>query len=87
LLDDPFGSVDLATERHIIHSIRTHYTRSIIILASHRLAMFPETDQVGFLSKDGRLSMGTHQSQMEDNPLYREMYELQQREEESHANR
>lgn len=87
LLDDPFGSIDLATERHIIHSIRTHYTRSIIILASHRLAMFPETDQVGFLSKDGRLSMGTHQSQMEDNPLYREMYELQQREEESHANR
>ncbi len=87
LLDDPFGSVDLATERHIIHSLRTHYSHSIIILVSHRLAMFPETDQVGFLSKEGRLSMGTHQSQMADNPLYREMYELQQREEKDHENR
>ncbi|MDD7202699.1 MAG: ABC transporter ATP-binding protein [Spirochaetales bacterium] len=87
LLDDPFGSVDLATERHIIHSIRTHYTHSIIILVSHRLAMFPETDQVGFLSKDGRLSMGTHQSQMEGNPLYREMFELQQKEVEDHEKR
>ncbi len=80
LLDDPFGSVDLATERDIIKALRSHYGNSIILLASHRLAMFPFTDQVGFIGIDGHLTMGTHKSQMETNPVYRNMYTLQETE-------
>ena len=78
ILDDPFASVDLRTERLIIEALKARYRNSLILLFSHRLSIFPETDQVWYLDGKGNLKTGTHRSQLDDNPDYRAMWELQE---------
>ena len=77
ILDDPFASVDHATEERIIHNLRLHHRSSLIILISHRLAIFPTADQVLFVHKDGTLEASTHDRLIISNQTYRKMFSLQ----------
>ncbi len=79
VLDDPFSAVDKNTEREIFARLRVLAEDGMILLLSHRLALFPETDGVLFL-KDGSGVFGTHEELLESNPGYRKLYETQQSE-------
>ena len=79
VLDDPFSAVDKNTEREIFAGLRVLAEDGMILLLSHRLALFPETDGVLFL-KDGGGVFGTHEELLESNPGYRKLYETQQSE-------
>lgn len=77
ILDDPFASVDRKTENAIIAHLRENHGDSIVILISHRLAIFPDAEQVLYVHQDGTVERGDHESLMESCPDYRKMYSLQ----------
>ncbi|MEG2000107.1 MAG: ABC transporter ATP-binding protein [Evtepia sp.] len=83
LLDDPFSAVDLKTEQKIIQNLREHYRDSIIILISHRLAIFPIVDRI--LLMDEAHTSGTHRELLEESELYQNLYALQQSGDENEA--
>ncbi len=77
VLDDPFSAVDKKTEHEIFEELRKLAGNRIVLLFSHRLALFPETDGVLFL-QDGTGVFGTHEQLLAENPAYASLYETQQ---------
>lgn len=77
ILDDPFSAVDMKTEMMIIQRLRENYRNSIIILISHRLAIFKVIDRILLLHGDKTVEYGTHEELMNISPLYSEIYLLQ----------
>lgn len=75
ILDDPFAAVDADTEERIFQALRQSEAWRTILLISHRLALFPQMDQVVFL-EGGRMVAGTH-AQLMSNEGYRSLFELQ----------
>lgn len=78
ILDDPFASVDQKTEEEIFRNLRDRYSDRIILLISHRLAMFPKMDRVVFL-QDGRITQESHDEMMRKCPAYRNLVEMQKK--------
>jgi ABC-type multidrug transport system fused ATPase/permease subunit len=77
ILDDPFSAVDMKTEEKIIENIKSRYKDSLIILISHRIAIFDKADKVLFMNKDKTYKFSTHEQMMEEVSVYREIYNLQ----------
>lgn len=77
ILDDPFSAVDMKTEEKIIENIKAKYQDSLIILISHRIAIFEKTNNVLFMNKDKSYEFSTHENMMKNNPIYKEIYNLQ----------
>ena len=77
VLDDPFSAVDQRTEREIFAELKRLSENRIIILLSHRLALFPETDGVLYLH-DGTGTFGTHRQLLEESAEYASLYQTQQ---------
>ena len=82
ILDDPFSALDKATEKQVFEHLRAAAADSIVLLVSHRLYLFPQFDQVIWLS-DGQAQIGAHETLMKDNAEYRRLY-CEQEEEEHH---
>jgi ABC-type bacteriocin/lantibiotic exporter with double-glycine peptidase domain len=80
LLDDPFASVDIATEQKIIKALKETYPDTIILLVSHRVAMFSQFDQVLFLEAKGKAISGSSEELIKKSELYRNIFELQESE-------
>ncbi len=78
LLDDPFASVDIATEQKIIEAIRQSYSDCIILFVSHRVRHFSQFDQVLFMEEKGKAISGTHSELLKRSELYKELVELQE---------
>ena len=76
ILDDPFSAVDRRTEQEIMENLRELAKDRIILLISHRLYLFPELDQVIWLS-DGASRVGTHDTLMRTNETYARLYRAQ----------
>ncbi len=76
ILDDPFSAVDMDTERKIIAKLRGRFPDRILVLISHRLAAFPETDQVLFF-ENGRAVTSTHEALLRENPTYKALWDAQ----------
>lgn len=77
ILDDPFSAVDMKTEEKIIENIKEKYKDSLIILISHRIAIFDKADKVLFMNNDKTFEFSTHEHMMKNVPVYREIYNLQ----------
>lgn len=77
ILDDPFSAVDMKTEQEIIHNLRTNYQDKMILIISHRLAIFPETNHVLYISKDGSGHFEKHEKLLKENPEYKMLFQLQ----------
>ena len=77
ILDDPFSAVDMKTEQEIIKNLKSHYQDSLIILISHRLAIFQEINQIVMMHSDKAVEYGTHNELMESSKLYKTIYNLQ----------
>jgi len=86
LLDDPFSAVDLATEARLIASLRQAFgpeappdQRATILLSSHRLAAFPQADQVILLNQGRIQETGTHESLIAAGGAYARLFHAQVR--------
>ncbi len=77
VLDDPFSACDKITEREIYNHLRNNYKDTIIILISHRLALFKDLDQVLFID-NGSVEVSTHEELLKHNEKYKNMYLLQE---------
>jgi len=77
VLDDPFSAVDMKTEREIMDGIRRLTPDSIVLLISHRLAMFPSLDGVIMLPGDGSVCFSDHGTLIKTNAVYARLYSLQ----------
>ena len=84
VLDDPFSAVDVDTEARIISNLRLAFgpaapagRRSTIVLFSHRLAAFPQADQVLVLNEGELEERGTHQQLLDAGGLYAHIYRAQ----------
>ena len=81
ILDDPFSAVDMKTEKNIIDNLRANYGDCLILLISHRLAIFKYLNQIILINEDKILEYGNHQKLIENSKLYNQLYLLQQRKE------
>ena len=77
ILDDPFAAVDMKTEESIIMNLKNNYRDSLIILISHRLAIFPSVSKILLLHSDKSVEVGTHDDLMKTSALYEAIYNLQ----------
>lgn len=77
ILDDPFSAVDMKTEEKIIENIKIKYHDSLIILISHRIAIFDKADKVLFMNNDKTFEFSTHSDMMKNVPVYKEIFNLQ----------
>lgn len=76
VLDDPFSAVDQETELKIMAELRQMAKDSIIFLISHRLAVFPQLDQV-FWMEEGKVTVSHHELLMQEQPRYAQLYKAQ----------
>ncbi len=86
VLDDPFSSVDVDTEAQIIAALRATFgpsappeRRATIVLCSHRLAAFPQADQVVVLQNGRIVEQGSHTALLDRDGLYARIYRAQRR--------
>jgi ATP-binding cassette, subfamily B, multidrug efflux pump len=77
ILDDPFASIDQATEQQIMKNIRTYCADSAVMLLSHRLSLFSTLNNILLLDGNGSYMYGLHDDLLESSPLYRKLYNLQ----------
>jgi ABC-type multidrug transport system fused ATPase/permease subunit len=77
ILDDPFSAVDMKTEEKIIENLRKNYKNSIIIIISHRLAIFSKINNIILLKNDGSAEYGDHEALMKNSGLYSSIFNLQ----------
>jgi ATP-binding cassette subfamily B multidrug efflux pump len=77
ILDDPFSAVDMKTEEKIIENLKSNYKDSLIILISHRLAIFNRINQIILLKSDKTADCGTHDELIKKSELYATIYNLQ----------
>jgi ATP-binding cassette, subfamily B, multidrug efflux pump len=77
ILDDPFSAVDMKTEEKIIENLRKNYKDSLIILVSHRLAIFNRINKIILLKSDKTADCGTHNELMKKSELYATIFNLQ----------
>lgn len=77
ILDDPFSAVDMKTEEEIIRNLKSMYQESLIILISHRISSFHETDLVILFDQEKNAMVGTHELLMEKSKAYHAIYSIQ----------
>lgn len=77
ILDDPFSAVDMKTEEKIIENLKNNYKDSLIIIISHRLAIFNKINKIILLNKDKTWEYGTHSELLKNSEMYAEIFNLQ----------
>lgn len=84
ILDDPFSSVDIATEESILssfHEITENRARTVLII-SHRVNTARRADRIIVIHAGRVMENGTHAELMQAGGLYEDMNNRQQLEEE-----
>lgn len=76
ILDDPFASVDKATEGTIAQNIKSLAADRAVLLISHRLYLFPELDGVIWL-ENGGAELSDHKKLIAKNGGYARFYRAQ----------
>lgn len=77
ILDDPFSAVDMKTEEQIIENLKNNYKDCLIILISHRLAIFSKVNNIIILHNDKTTEYGSHDELIKSSTLYSTIYALQ----------
>ena len=77
VLDDPFSALDRSTEEQIFTNLKAETSRSIVLLISHRLYLFPKMDQIIWMGS-GTPIVGTHQELMDTVPEYAALVHAQE---------
>lgn len=85
ILDDSTSAVDMTTDEHIRHGLRTALPGTTKIIIAQRIASIMSCDRIVVL-EEGRLSaVGTHEELIASSQIYRDVYDSQMREEAAHG--
>ena len=77
LLDDCLSAVDTETEEIILRNLNADANNRTTIIVSHRISTIRNANHILVLDKGSIVESGTHQSLMESNKEYAEMYTKQ----------
>lgn len=77
ILDDPFSALDKQTEAQVFAHLKELCRDSIVLLISHRLYLFPQTDQVIFVDH-GQALVSTHVQMLQSNAEYARLFHEQE---------
>jgi len=82
ILDDSTSSVDTETERYIQEALDRLMTGRTTFVIAHRLSTVRRADLILVMKEGYIVERGTHNELLEQNGLYREIYDLQLRDQE-----
>jgi len=79
ILDDSTSAVDMATDAKIQKAFKEELGNVTTIIIAQRISSIQHADRI-FVMNEGEIeSTGTHESLMEVSPIYKEIYESQQK--------
>jgi ATP-binding cassette subfamily B protein len=82
MLDDALSAVDTKTENNILNSMKRIMQGKTTIIISHRVSSAKLANKIVVLIDGQIVEQGTHEALIEQNGLYRELYEKQTQSEE-----
>ncbi|KKX50166.1 hypothetical protein L950_0212130 [Sphingobacterium sp. IITKGP-BTPF85] len=79
LLDEATASLDPENEIYIQHAIQELVKAKTVIVIAHKLATIKNADQIIVLNNGGIAEKGTHEALVQQDGIYRKMWEIQQK--------
>lgn len=79
ILDDSTSAVDTATDSKIRESFRKELADTTTIIIAQRISSVSDADKIIVLDNGTINAVGTHEELLENNEIYREVYESQQK--------
>lgn len=83
ILDDSLSAVDTETDEKIRTALKKHFGDATVILISHRITTLMLANQIIVLDKGRIVESGTHEQLIEQNGIYKKIYDLQMKMEEA----
>ncbi len=77
ILDDCLSAVDTKTENAILNSLKRIMANRTSVIISHRVSSVKLADRIIVLDDGRMVEQGTHESLMEKNGVYKELYDKQ----------
>lgn len=77
ILDDALSAVDTHTEAMIFGALKNRHGKQTTILIAHRLSTLQHADQIAVLEKGRVTQLGTHAELIEQDGLYRQLWQIQ----------
>ncbi len=74
LLDDCFSAVDPDIEQKIIENFLKQFPDITVLVASHRLSIMPELDEIWLINKGKIEATGNHPALLSASPLYQALW-------------
>ena len=81
MLDDTLSAVDADTEQRILQRLSERKGRQTLLVISHRVSSVRSLDEILVLDHGRVVQRGNHAQLLEQPGLYRDLYELQTRQE------
>lgn len=73
LFDEPSSALDQETERYIQEELKRLSANHTLLVSAHRLSITREADRIIVLDKGKIAGIGTHETLMQENEIYREL--------------
>ena len=77
ILDEPTSMVDAKAEYRIFNNIYNHHANKATLIISHRFSTVRQANTIIVLDKGRIIERGTHDRLLNNNGLYKEMFEAQ----------
>jgi ABC-type multidrug transport system fused ATPase/permease subunit len=80
VLDDTLSAVDADTERRILEGLKSRRSQQTLLVISHRISAVQALDEILVLEEGRVVQRGRHDELLQEQGLYRQLYELQSKE-------
>lgn len=77
IFDDSLSAVDTETDIQIRNALNEFWSNTTVFIITHRITTAMEADKIIVLDKGEISEMGTHQELMDNNGIYRDLWEIQ----------
>ena len=83
IFDEATSALDSRTEKNIQNELKQLSKNRTTLIIAHRLSTIIDADQILVMDKGRIVEQGTHQELLTKNRIYAQLWEIQQREEET----